>query len=68
MNFDRDKVKLLDRDKDKLWDNVNFKKFDFWRENLIFRQNRYHFRIAHGRFSIAEKKVHRKRMENTVFT
>ena len=61
MNFDRDKVKLP-------WDRVNFKKFDFRHENLIFRQNRHHFQISHDRFSITEKKDHKKRMENTVFT
>ena len=29
---------------------------------MIFRQNCHHFRVAHGRFSIAEIKDHRKRM------
>ena len=37
MNFDRDKVKLLDRDKDKLRDNVNFKKVRLSTRKLDFQ-------------------------------
>jgi hypothetical protein len=65
MNFDRDRSNYRCVH---FKNSVNLKKFDFRHENLIFRQNRHHFRIAHDRFSITEKKDHKKRMENTVFT